>query len=198
MNRRLVYDIGVNDAKYSVRANSLLGRVLCPYYRKWSGMLQRCYDNSRKFEGNTYQDCRVCDDWLVFTNFKSWMEKQDWQEKELDKDIINKGNKIYSPDNCSFVDKMTNMFIVDRLAARGKFLIGTHYDRSRNSFQSRCRNPFSKKQEHLGYFSCEKDAHNAWRKRKHELACQLADLQSDIRVSVALRNWFQSDEKSSS
>ena len=54
-------------------------------------------------------------------------------------------------------------------------------------FSATIGNPFTKKQEHLGYFTCPNEAHQAWKKRKHELACQLADIQTDQRVAEALR-----------
>ena len=49
-----------------------------------------------------------------------------------------------------------------------------------------CRNTFTKKQEYLGLFTCEVEAHQAWLKRKLELAHLLAAEQTDGRVAKAL------------
>jgi hypothetical protein len=57
-------------------------------------------------------------------------------------------------------------------------------------FRSYCGNPFTGKVEHLGYFNNPEDAHEAWRQRKHELACRYADEQADERVAKALRERF--------
>ena len=138
----------------------------------------------------TYTGCSVCDEWLTFSNFKRWMEKQDWQGKCLDKDLLIPGNKVYSPDNCALVDAATNLFIGDNAASRGDFPIGVIFDKPTGRFLSRCRNPFTKKFENLGRFFTPEEANLAWRKRKHQLAVQLADLQADERVSKALKTRY--------
>ena len=38
-------------------------------YRKWQGMLQRCFDNKYKEKYPTYKDVTCCDRWLCFANF---------------------------------------------------------------------------------------------------------------------------------
>jgi hypothetical protein len=118
------------------------------------------------------------------------METQEWLGKELDKDLLSQGNKIYSPETCVFVDLNVNHFILDRSAKRGDFPIGVSFDKVRGKFQSYCGNPFTGKSSNLGYFDCPEKAHEAWRKRKHELACQLADLQTNERVANALRSRY--------
>lgn len=184
---KLVYSVGVNDADYAV-ANYASGKqILCPFYLKWRNMLRRCYSPEYKKLKPTYIDCTVCDKWLNFSEFKAWMEKQDWKGNEIDKDLLFVGNKIYSPDTCAFVDGVTNKFITDRAADRGACAIGVYFEESTGIFQAYCNNPFTKKQERIGRFKDEISAHLAWKKRKHELACQLAELQTDERVAAALR-----------
>ena len=148
-------------------------------------MLERCYRSSNESRPS-YIDCTVCEEWLTFSNFKAWMEKQDWQGKELDKDILVNGNKVYGPDFCAFVDKSVNLFMMDRASSRGLYMIGVSLEKN-GRFRSQCHNPFTKKKEHLGYFDCEKLAHNEWKKRKHELACQLADAIINEKVANAIR-----------
>ena len=94
---------------------------------------------------------------------------------------------MYSPDTCVFVDKVVNLFLTDRAAARGDWPIGVSWKEQNQKFQSGCSNPFTKKMEYLGLFHCPNQAHQSWKKRKHELACQLADIQTDERVAEALR-----------
>ena len=120
-------------------------------------------------------------------NFRSWMETQDWKGKHLDKDILVQGNKVYSPNTCVFVDSVVNTFLIDSAASRGEWPIGVYWNERNKKFMSRCSNPFTKKQECLGYFHCPDQAHQTWKKRKHELACQLAETQTDQRVAEALR-----------
>jgi hypothetical protein len=134
----------------------------------------------------------VCDDWLLFTNFKEWMTQQVWESQHLDKDLLIAGNKIYSPDTCVFIHPTVNVFTTDRVNFRGKYLLGVSWYGRYNKFRASCSNPFTKKQETLGYFDTELEAHLAWKSRKHELACMLADseLVTDERVAQALRTRY--------
>ena len=153
-------------------------------------MMRRCYSDSCHKVQPTYKGCEVCDDWLVFSSFKRWMENQDWSGKQLDKDLLIPGNKIYSPDACSFVSKQLNMFTTDSAASRGDYPIGVFFNSREEKIQSQCRNPFTRKQENLGFFDCEIKAHKEWLKRKHQLACELAKCQSDERLSLALMSRY--------
>ena len=148
-------------------------------------MLQRCYSKSFQKSRPSYIGCSVCNEWLTFSNFKVWMEKQDWRGKELDKDIIFAGNKIYCPDSCAFVSRLVNSFFGSKNNSNG-YLDGVSVFKRDGTFKSQAQNPFTNKNEHLGYFTCPNEAHQAWRKRKHELALQLADMQTDSRVALIL------------
>ena len=114
------------------------------------------------------------------------MNSQNWEGKQLDKDLLVEGNKVYSAETCAFVSSMVNTFVNDCGASRGDWPIGTYWNKRDRTFHSRCNNPFTKKIEHLGYFMCEQEAHQAWLTRKLELAKDLAEIQSDERVAKAL------------
>lgn len=190
-----VFGIGVNDSPDPVKKfEKVNGKKrcvwICPYYVAWCSMLGRCYYAPYLKRNPTYQGCSVCPEWVYFMNFKSWMEIQDWEGKHLDKDILVEGNKIYSPENCKFVDKSLNMFLTDHGAARGEWPLGVYWKKGSGRFVAQCSNPFTKKNEHLGYFDCPNETHEAWRKRKHEHALALADLQTDSLIAQALRQRF--------
>ena len=195
MKIKLVYGVGINDADYAVtrwetievdgkRKQKLVWE--CPYYRVWHSVLKRCY--STKFQEcfPTYRGCSVSEEWKIFSNFKLWMEEQDWEGKQLDKDLLFERNKVYSKETCVFVPSTVNNFTIERGNDRGELLIGVCWNKPAGKFKSSCRNPFTKKQEHLGYFTCELEAHQAWLKRKLELAHELAAVQTDERVAKAL------------
>lgn len=118
------------------------------------------------------------------------MEKQDWKGKHLDKDILVKGNKIYSPNACVFVPANVNSLLTDCAAARGEYLIGCNWHKSTGNFIAQC-NDGNGKQVHLGLFASELAAHQAWKTYKHNLACKLADEQEDVRIADALRNRYR-------
>jgi hypothetical protein len=181
---KLAYGVGVND---------LINGSNDDFYRAWIRMLERCYSDEYKRKFPTYIDCIACDDWLVFSNFKSWMGKQDWVDNRLDKDIIKKGNKIYCPEYCAFVSPTTNGFVVGDLEQKNQYLLGVSFHERAGKFRSRCRNPFTKKEEYLGLFTDESLAHAAWLMRKNELANILAAQQNDSRVSAALSCRYKVD-----
>lgn len=190
--RKLVYGVGLNDADYTLTRHVKEGgrkRIIwmCPYYRTWTSMLDRCYSDKFTARRPTYKDCSVCDEWLTFSNFKAWMETQDWEGKQLDKDILFSENKVYSPETCVFVDARVNSFWLNHGHSQGRPL-DLHPCAANGKFQAKCRNPFTGECEYLGYHTSAKAAHEAWRRRKHELACQYADMQTDPRIAEALRS----------
>lgn len=116
--RRIICGVAVNDADYS----TLLGytedgkQVRCPFYIKWKTMIARCY-NEKVYSlpvNQRYKDCTVAPEWLSFMNFRSWMASQDWEGKQIDKDILYPGNKIYGPDTCLLVPQHINSLIIDQ------------------------------------------------------------------------------------
>ena len=194
-NKKLVYGVGINDADYVVQIKETIevnGKInqklvwICPYYRVWTHMLERCYSDKLQERYPTYKGCTVSDDWHTLSKFRAWMATQEWEGNQLDKDILFEGNKIYSPETCVFVTQAVNKFAIDSGAARGEWLIGVYWNKERGKFQSMCRNPFRGEQEYLGLFTCEQEAHEAWARRKLELAHELAEIQTDPRVAKAL------------
>lgn len=204
MGKKLVYGVGVNDADYVVfkevskQLNGIRKRKVvwsCPFYICWKSMIERCHSEKLHKKRPTYINKKVCDEWLIFSNFKSWMINQNYIGMHLDKDLLMPGNKVYCPDFCVFIPPSINSFIVDESANRGRFPFGVTYSKSKKCYVAQCRDPFVGKQQELGAFSCPDEAHNAWKRRKHEIACQLADLQTDERVSKALRLRYASQTK---
>lgn len=208
---KLVYGVGVNDAEYTAQKFETIGYVdgkqkqrqvwVCPFYQTWKNMLERCFSEELKAKHPTYKDVTCCEEWLLFSDFKRWMEQQDWEGRQLDKDILVLDNKVYSPETCAFVSSVTNSFVTASDASRGEYPLGVCWDKRAGKFQASCRNPFTKKGEHLGRFNCPNEAHEAWRKRKHELAQLVAELETDPRVVEALKKrysveeWYPSDVK---
>jgi len=103
-------------------------------------------------------------------------------------------SKLYSPDTSAFVLQATNLFVTARDACRGDYPIGVSLFRCTGKYHAQCGNPSTGKLEHLGYFSTPEDAHEAWRKRKHELAQLVAATESDPRVVEALKKRYSLEE----
>ena len=182
--RKPIYGLGINDAKYTT-AKIIDGKELrCPYYRKWKNMLTRCYSASYQEKQPTYIDCTVCDEWLTFSNFKEWMIKQDWKDKQLDKDILVQGNKLYSPEKCLFVSKEINLLLTDRKAKRGKYPIGVYWHGQRENFM--CLIGVNGNNRYLGSFNTPEQAHEIYKKAKYRHIKNIADQQDEPLRSALL------------
>ena len=206
MKKKLVQGVGVNDSDYIVKKfesyinlNGDKKRRLiwvCPFYQKWGSMLKRCYSGRLHEKYPTYKNCIACEEWLIFSNFKKWMENQDYIDKQLDKDLIEEGNKIYSPDKCLFLSPMVNLFMTSSKATRGDCLLGVSFKKHAKKFQSSCKNPLTNKIEYLGVFSNELDAHKSWKNKKLEHAIALSELPENKYLGDLLikRYTFEEDE----
>lgn len=111
--------------KYSSRG---LDGKLNKSYNTWNGILERCYCKKFSKRVSTYKDVTVCEEWYNFQNFAKWFEenyKPEYMEGwHLDKDILIKGNKIYSPETCCFVPQEVNSIFKSSLSYRGEYPIG--------------------------------------------------------------------------
>jgi len=146
---KLVCGVGINDADYEVQPIINGKRVMCPFYAKWVGMLERCYSEKFQNKWPTYIGCYVILDWIYFSNFKYWMQTQPWEGKHLDKDILFPGNKVYGPYTCVFVDQKVNMFLTDSGATRGQYPIGVYYHKESRKFSSVCSSVTTGKQKNF-------------------------------------------------
>ena len=202
--KKLVYGVGINDADYVVVKWETIGYVdgkrkrkrvwMCPFYETWMSMLERCFSGKYKTKQPTYKDVTCCEEWLTFSNFKHWTEQQDWEGKQLDKDIIFPNNKVYSPETCAFVSCVTNVFVLASDASRGEHPLGVCWEKKAGKFRAYCSNQFTKKTEYLGLFSCPYEAHEAWRRCKYELAQLVAETETDVRVVEALKKRYSVEE----
>ena len=141
--RKLVQGKGVNDAWYIISYKNTEGnKVRCPYYSRWKNMLERCYSKKYQEARATYIGCSVSEDWLLFSNFRKWMEKPD--------------NKVYREDACIFVSSKINLLLVDCGATRGDYVQGVSLHKMANKYSSQCA--VNGKKKHLGLFNTEREA----------------------------------------
>lgn len=187
---KLVYGVGVNDADYKVTRYAVVkGKTkqvwMCPIYKIWKNLLGRVTNKALP----SYNGATVCPEWLYFSNFRAWVLEQDWADKHLDKDLLIKGNKIYSPFTCLFVSRKVNNFILSREADRGDYLIGVCLHKGTGKFMAQCSENKSR-QKYLGLYDTEIEAHKAWLDYKKQLAVDLCKDETDQRLIEALINFF--------
>jgi hypothetical protein len=153
-------------------------------FNLWEFMLQRCYYDADLQRYPTYQPCSVCDDWLHLSNFEEWIETNYYQcgdEKMcLDKDILYKNNKIYSPETTIIVPERINILFTKTNANRGQYPIGVYYKKKNQKFVaqvSRLKDEKShtKQQEHLGLYDTTEEAFQAYKIAKESYIKEVAD-----------------------
>ena len=149
-------------------------------YNKWQSMLRRCFDNKYKEKNPTYKDVTCCERWLCFANFLEDLEilKQEynWDDDiklNLDKDILNKNNKIYSLENCILVPDYINSLFIKRDAKRGEYPIGVCYNKQCKKYKAQCN--INGKFKGLGYYNTIEQAFSAYKIAKENKIKKIAN-----------------------
>lgn len=158
------------------------------YCDLWVRMLQRCYDDKYHISYPTYKGVTVCEDWHNFQNFSKWCEEKYIKDFHLDKDILFKNSKRYSPKTCCFVPREVNVIFTKRQALRGKYPIGVHL--ANNKIKSGIS--INGKTIHLGYYSSVEEAFEAYKEAKEKYIKEVADKwkdRIDLRVYQAMYNY---------
>lgn len=133
---KLAYGIGILDKGYYP---ACVLRKNTKEYQLWLNMLGRCYSQRIHLKNPTYLDCSVSDNFKSFQYFADWANKQigfGLKGYALDKDILSKGNKVYSEDNCVFVPSNLNNFLITSKAIRGSCPIGVSFYKRDKKYSS--------------------------------------------------------------
>lgn len=171
--KKLVFNVGINDLGYS-RSQT--------FYIKWRGMLERCYSKRSLIKNKSYSDCFVNKEWHLLSNFKKWFDKHYIEGWQIDKDILVKGNREYSPYKCCFVPQEINELFTKR-ENRGH-PVGVCVRKGRYIAQLR--------DTHLGVFNSQEEAFFAYKEAKEKRIKEIADKwkeQLEPRVYEALYNY---------
>ena len=161
-NRTVKFGFGINDFPLLVagREDGVLQS-----YQIWVSMLNRCYDTKYHDREPAYIGCSVCEDWRYFSRFDDWVRSERSGYKkgyQLDKDILVKGNKIYSPETCVFVPHEINSLFCTTRARRSELPIGV--SRLKDKYTAHCS--VGGKTKHLGSFSTPTEAFDAYKRFK--------------------------------
>ena len=169
--RKLVCGVGFLDIDYSCCKDNKTIQA----YNRWYLILSRCYNISPKYQKRYfYKDCSVCDEWLYFSNFKRWFDENYIDGYDIDKDILKKGNKIYSPATCCFVPKEINKLLLSRKKLRGACKIGVSKVVRGNSVRYHSYYNENGKRINIGYFKDEESAFIAYKQKKEEYIKRVA------------------------
>jgi len=161
--RSLVYGVGVNDWDGNIELD---GKLIMEYVL-WSNMLKRCFDEKIKQKHPTYKDVTCSKEWLSMTKFiedVSQMKGFGLSGWALDKDILQKGNKLYSKDTCCFVPHEINTLLVKRDNYRGEWPVGVCFHKAKGKFMAYLK--INGKLKHLGYFTTPEEAFQVYKLAK--------------------------------
>lgn len=181
-----VCNVGMLGIKYLAKVNKKTTKE----YDTWFQMIRRCFDEKEKEKRPSYKNATCCKEWLLFENFYEWLHSQEnfdkWYNSKsnkerwcLDKDILAKGNKVYSPETCCLVPNNVNVLFTNRKNHRGSLPIGV--TKHNNQFMAQCMNPFTdnKNQEYLGTYPTPEEAFHAYKIYKEDIIKQVAKIEYD-------------------
>lgn len=147
-------------------------------YQTWVDVLKRVYVENKS--RTSYLNVSVCDEWHNFQNFAEWFYNQEFhvakdengKRYDLDKDILVKGSKTYSPETCCFVPSEINCLFIRNKRFRGNLPIGV--TKSGKRFAARLSKGFGNR-VYLGSFKTETEAFLAYKQAKELYLKELAE-----------------------
>lgn len=160
--RKIICGVAINDVEgiaYDTEA-----------YQVWLNMIRRCYNEKVVARRSCYRGCSVCNEWLYLSNFKAWYDQNCRPGYQIDKDILFKGNKLYSPETCLCVPRRINALFISARAVRGQYPIGItkHYKK----FEAQIN--YGKGTVSLGDYETPEDAFAAYKAAKEAYIKQVA------------------------
>ena len=165
-------------------------------YKRWHVMMNRCYNEKVHELYPEYKDCFVCDEWLNYSNYKLWYNEHQQEINafdetfDMDKDILIKGNKIYSPETVCFVPHVINTLFVNGRNNRGDYPLGVYYENDRKKYRAGIS--FLGKRIKLGTFDTAEEAFARYKEYKEDF---IKDMAEQYRGSIpdktyqAMINW---------
>jgi len=144
-------------------------------YIRWSNMMRRCYSSTYKNLHKTYKNCTVCDEWHNYQVFADWFNKNIYQcneELHLDKDILIKNNKLYSPNTCILIPESLNKLLTKTNKFRGGYPIGVVNHLGKYEVKCGCGDGSGK---YLGRYKNIDDAFNTYKMFKENTIATQAE-----------------------
>lgn len=157
-------------------------------YNTWMCMLNRCYGATHTKKNSPYKDCSVSENFKYYPYFKEWCNKQigfgnkGWA---LDKDILVKGNRVYSEDTCCLVPAEINSLLT-RYTKESDTCKGVYYNKKLGKFSAHLLGKY------IGLFTTELEAFQVYKQAKEAYIKEVANKwkdRIDNRVYEALMNW---------
>ncbi len=147
-------------------------------YRCWYNILLRCNDKIFQEKEPTYIGCELCKEWWNLQEFGKWYEQNYINNFTIDKDILIKGNKLYSPETCCFVPKELNNLLTKANNIRNNLPIGVCYKKQLNKYSAQLHIGDSYK--FLGYYDTVEKAFLKYKEEKENYIKFIAEKYKSI------------------
>jgi hypothetical protein len=140
----------------------------------WQALRRRGTEDTYFRKNNpNYEGCTV--------GFKDFAEFADWANYQkgyledgwhIDKDILGKGRKVYSPDTCVFVPTQINSLFTHNKSNKGIYPVGVAWNKRREKFRASIR--VDGIATHIGYYDTPEIAFQAYKTRKEKQVKEVA------------------------
>ena len=183
--RTLTYGVGINDVMIAEFSSSKIARI-------WRGIIRRTGKRDPNLTNyESYKDCTLDPIWYKLSAFKEWVEQwDDYDNKEIDKDILIPGNKHYGPDTCLMVRQVVNSWFKPH-AAKGELPRGVTWNvawkrgKSPNPYRAQIT-PIGGKRTALGYYATIEEASAVFESARKEQLKILMETETDLKVKNAI------------
>lgn len=132
---------------------------------------------------NTYVGCTLDERFKSYQYFNEWYKRQIGFDLmyEVDKDLLVKGNKHYSPELCTLLPKIINGTLCNSKRARGDLPVGVTLHGQNDMYVARCRyvEDGERKRKTIGYYKTPEDAFQGYKAFKEAYLKRLADYYRD-------------------
>lgn len=143
-------------------------------YSIWTNMMKRCYSESFQKRHPSYRGCTVHPDWHNFQLFAEWYYNHEsyGMGYMLDKDLLEYGNREYSPLSCCMIPRILNVLISKQGNLKNGLPVGVR-KQGINTFRADLQ--FGDRNKYLGAFKTKEQALATWRDAKRGKIKEVAE-----------------------
>ena len=182
MGKGIVFGVGITGDGKS--RDSETGKRI-KSYTVWADMIRRCYDKKYHARQATYIECTVSEGWKYYPNFQKWHDANYQEGYHLDKDLLYKGNTVYSENNCVYLPRQINNLLTNSKAKRGEYPVGVSFNSSLGKYHSSLKK--NGRTCNLGHYNTPEEAFEAYKLAKESYIKELAEeyYQKDLITKAA-------------
>jgi len=187
------YGIHLNGVSFTGYGycNSLDENLRRKVYSLWSCIVGRTLREGYVDKYNTYSDVTLCEQWHNFQVFCKWVNENEYfhSKFQLDKDLLIRGNREYSPDACCFLPQELNVVINVNYNTGNGLPVGVNV---KGDIYYEAALSYKGSRKLLGQFNTIQEASDVYVEAKEAYVKELAHKWKDKiepRAYEALMNW---------